>query len=233
MASMRAATAAAAAPAAPAPAETALAELKRLRPGAPVHSRGTVLGEDLLLTTELSAPEVEAGRWKEGADVQIMVSDGGGNVLTTARAKLEPGARAAVVRVPIGAAAGPLAAAIRFKGTAGEAQDEVTVQRRTTLFGDPLLVRFALPGTPRPAGSVYFRRTERMQVRWPVASKLDQREAVVLGRDGVAMNLAIAITDEEEGGRHFAVADLNLAPFTQGEYILQIKGSAAGRTETA
>ena len=50
------------------------AELKRLRPGAALHTRGSILGEDLVLTTELTAPEVEAGRWKSGADVQVMVS---------------------------------------------------------------------------------------------------------------------------------------------------------------
>lgn len=227
MATMRAASAPVA------PADIALAELKRLRPGAVLHTRGTILGDELILTTELTAAEVEAGRWKDGGDVQIMVSQGAGNVLTTARAKLEPGARAAVARIPLKGTAGPFDASIRLKGSTLEAQDSVTVNRRATIFGDPLLVRFALPGTPRPAGSVYFRRTERLQARWPVEHPIEQAAARVLGRDGVAIDLAVTVTDQEEGGRRFLVADLNLAPLTQAEYILEIKGTVAGRTETA
>jgi hypothetical protein len=104
---------------------------------------------------------------------------------------------------------------------------------RAALFGDPLLVRFALPGTPRPAGSVFFRRTERMQVRWPVIAALESREVRVLGRDGVPLGLAVTVSDQEEAGRTFVVADLNLAPLTQGEYLLEIKGTGGGKTEAA
>ena len=86
MASIRAASAAPASAPAVTAAETALAELKRLRPAAVVHSRGTVMGEELVLTTELTAPEVEAGRWKEGGEVQVMLSGPTGDVITTARA---------------------------------------------------------------------------------------------------------------------------------------------------
>jgi VWFA-related protein len=233
VATMRAAPSASPSSSAPSPTDEALAELKRLRPAAVLHTRGTVLGDELVLTTELTAPEVEAGRWKDGGDVQIMLSEGSGNVITTARAKLDAGARAAIARIPVSGHTGPFNASIRLKGTTGEAQDSVTVARRTGVFGDPLVVRFALPGTPRPAGSVYFRRTERLQVRWPVASALDQREIRVLGRDGVAINLTVALSDQDEGGRKFVVADLNLAPLTQAEYLLEIKGTVGGKTETA
>ena len=72
-----------------------------------------------------------------------------------------------------------------------------------------------------------------MQVRWPVASPIEQPAARVLGRDGVPIDLAVAVSDQEEGGRRFLVTDLNLAPFTQAEYILEVKGTVGGKTETA
>ena len=236
MASMRAATSArAAAAAAPAsPSDAALAELKRLRPAAVLHTRGTVLGDTLVLTTELTAPEVEAGRWKDGADVQVMVTGSTGESISTGRARIEPGARAAVARIPLNRAAGPVNASIRVRDAAdGDARDSITVERRSSLFGDPLLFRLPLPAVVKPAASVYFRRTERMQIRWPVTGALEQREARVLGRDGVPLALTVSVSDLDDQGTRFVVVDLNLAPLTAGEYLMEVKGSAAGKTESA
>ena len=82
-------------------------------------------------------------------------------------------------------------------------------------------------------GSVYFRRTERMQIRWPVTATLERRDARILGRDGVPLELAVSLSDQEEGGWKFVVADLNLGPLTAGEYIIELKGIAEGKTESA
>lgn len=228
---MRAASAAAATPAPPpSAAETALAELKRLRPAAVVHTRGAVLGNELVVTTELTAPEIEAGRWKQGADVQVIVS-AGSDVLTTASARIEPGQRAVTVRVPINDAPGPFGTTIRLRSSVeGTAQDGVTVARSADAFGTPLVFRLATPSTPRAAASVQFRRTERMQVRWPVASGIASLEARVLGRDGVPLELKPAVTERQEAGIGFVVADLNLAPLTAGEYIVEVKGTRGGET---
>lgn len=236
MASMRAATssAAAAAAAPAAPSDTALAELKRLRPGAVLHTRATILGDELVLTTELAAPEVEAGRWKTGGEVQVMLSGANGDVITTARGKIEPGARAAVIRIPLQKATGPFEAGLRVRNDLdGDAQDGVSIARRTSLFGDPLIFRLATPTSPRPAASVMFRRTERIRVQWPVSAPVEAREGRLLGRDGVPLELAVTLTEHEDSGTRFVVADLNLAPLTAGEYVIEVKGTASGKTELA
>ena len=157
MASMRAATRAADAPPAVSASEGALAELKRLRPAAVLHTRGTVVADTLVLTTELTAPEVESGRWKSGGDVQVMVSGSGGASVAATRARIEPGARAAVVRIPLDKAPGPFNAAIRVRNetTGGEGQDSITVARRTSVFGDPMILRSPMPAVMKPAASVY------------------------------------------------------------------------------
>ena len=232
MATMREATAARTAPAPVTPSDAALAELKRLRPGAVIHTRGTILGDQLVLTTELNAPEVEAGRWKAGADLQVVVSTATGDIVTTARGKLEPGARAAVVRVPLEKAPGPFVATVRMRGET-TVEDSAPVARTTTVFGAPLIFRLMTPTNARPAGSIYFRRTERIQVRWPLSAPLTEPAARVLGRDGVPLELVVTVGEREEEGVRFAVADLNLAALTAGEYILEVSGAAAGPRETA
>jgi VWFA-related protein len=233
VASMRAVVAArSAAPAEAAPAEGALAELKRLRPGAVIHTRGTVLGDRLVLTTELNAPEVEAGRWKTGGELQVVVSTAAGDVITTGRGKLEPGARAAVVRIPLERAPGPFHATVRLRGETN-VEDSAVVSRSTGVFGAPLVFRLATPTQPRPAGSVYFRRTERLQVRWPVTGAVTDPQGRVLGRDGVPLELAVTVSTKTEDAVAFVVADLNLAALTAGEYILEVSGRAGDKSETA
>lgn len=232
MRELNAAATAAAAP--PTGTETALAELKRLRPGAAVHTRGSVINDELILTLELASPEIEAGRWKSGADVQVMLSGASGEPLTTARARIEPGGRAAVIRVPVKDAMGPFTATLRARSAGGDdAQDGVTVDRTKTVLGDPLFFRGTTPANLRPAGSVQFRRTERLQVRWPVQGSVAGPTARLLGRDGVPLELSVAATTREEAGVTYLVADLNLAPLTAGEYVLEVTVDAAGTPSAA
>ena len=216
------------------PADDALAELKRLRPGAVVHSRGAVIGDTLTLVTELTASEVEAGRWKDGGDLQIVVTGDGGETVAMSKGRIEPGSRAAVVQIPVNKAKGPFAATIRLRGTQGTADDSLSVTRASGALGAPLVFRLATPTQPRAAGSVFFRRTERMQVRWPVTGPLTNPTARVLGRDGVPLELAPAVAEKEEGGTRYVVVDLNLAPLTQAEYVLELQGATPdGGTSSA
>ena len=215
----------------PAPSDDALAELKRLRPGAPIHTRGSVVDGTLTLVTELTAPEIEAGRWKDGADVQVVVAAASGETVAMSKGRIEPGARAAVMKIPIEKAPGPFHATLRIRSAVhGTVDDSLAVARRTGAFGDPLIFRLATPTQARPAGSVYFRRTERMQVRWPIIGTLAQPTGRILGRDGVPLELALPISEREEEGIRYVVADLNLAPLTQAEYVLEVQGAGAGGT---
>jgi VWFA-related protein len=233
MASMRAATAPEAAPVGPSPAEGAFTELKRLRPAAPLHSRGTIIADELVLVTEITAPEIEAGRWKDGGEVQVMLSATAGDVMTMAKGRIDPGTRAAVIRIPIQKASGPFNAAIRLRGTDGDAQDEVGIARTTGLLGRPLLYRLQTPTTPRPAASVLFRRTERIQVRWPLSAPAESKGVRILGRDGVPLELQVNVKDLQDAGVTYVVADLNLAPLTQGEYVLEATATAGGASESS
>lgn len=233
MATMRAAATPAAAPA-PSAVDIALADLKRLRPAAVLHTRGSIVRDELLLTTEITATQVEAGRWKGGGDVQVMLSDASGDIITTAKGRIEPGARSAVIRIPLNKAPGPFNAAIRVRSPDdGDAQDEAGVTRSTGLLGAPLLYRLATPSNVRPAASIYFRRTERIQVRWPLTAPIESRAARILGRDGAPLELQVNASELQEAGTTFVVADLNLAPLTAGEYVLEMTATAGGKSESS
>ncbi|CAN5785530.1 hypothetical protein BH18ACI5_BH18ACI5_25000 [soil metagenome] len=223
-----AAAAAVAASAPVSPVDTALAELKRLRPEAILHSRGVIVGDELVLTSEIAAIHVEAGRWKTGGEGQAMVSAASGEVMRTARATLDPAARAFVIRVPLNGAPGPFTVAVRLRNaTDGEATDTVSVSRPSGSFGDAMLFRLPLPNIVRPAASPQFRRTERIQIRWPMMKKVDAPSARVLGRDGKPIDLVVTLSERDEAGIPLLVADLNLAPLTAGEYVIEVRAGDA------
>ena len=230
MAEMRtvAAASAAAASAPVSPVDTALAELKRMRPEAVLHSRAVILRDELVITSEIAAIHVEAGRWKTGGEAQVMVTAASGEVLATGRATLEPASRAFVARVPLNGAAGPFTAAVRLRNAAdGEATDSLSVSRPSGAFGDAMLFRLPGPNVVRPAASPQFRRTERIQIRWPMLRKVEGPVARVLGRDGKPIDLAVTLSEREEGGIPMLVADFNLAPLTAGEYIIEVRAQDA------
>ncbi len=223
-----AAAAAAAASAPVSPADTALAELKRLRPEAVLHSRGVILRDELVITSEIAAIHVEAGRWKSGGDAQVMVSAVSGEVLATGRATLEPASRAFIVRVPLNGAAGPFTASVRLRNAAdGEATDSLSIGRPSGAFGDAMLFRLPTPNVVRPAASPQFRRTERIQIRWPMLKRIEGPVGRVLGRDGKPIDLAVTLSERDEGGIPMLVADFNLAPLTAGEYIIEVRAGDA------
>jgi hypothetical protein len=112
-------------------------------------------------------------------------------------------------------------------------QDGVSVARRGSAIGDPLLFRLATPTSPRPAGSTHFRRTERIRVQWPLDGDVQERTARLLGRHGVPLQLPVAVSDNVEDGVTFLVTDLTLAPLTAGDYVLQVTGTVAGQPATA
>jgi VWFA-related protein len=224
---LRAATAAPPPGAAPPALEAALGELRTLRPGAVIHARGAVTGPDLVLTTELTAAEVEAGRWRDGADLQVMVSDPSGSVMQTGKGRIEAGQRSGVIRIPVGEAAGPFSTAIRMRsGVQGNAEHSLMVARTAGPFGAPTLERGQAPASMRPAASPQFRRTERIRVRWPLLADVGTVTTRLLGRDGIPIDVPVQLATPAEGGRTVAVVDLNLAPLTAGEYVLEVSGTS-------
>jgi hypothetical protein len=66
-----------------------------------------------------------------------------------------------------------------------------------------------------------------------VSGALEESAGRILGRDGVPLDLTVSLTEQEDGGTRFLVADLNLAPLTAGDYVIEVTGKATGTTEVA
>ena len=96
--------------------------------------------------------------------------------------------------------------------------------------GDPLSRRPAATSPLRPVADLQYRRIERVHVEWAIAGELDQRSARLLGRNGQPLAIPVTVTERETDGRKVVAADLNLAPLSFGDYVIEL---TAGRgTET-
>jgi VWFA-related protein len=234
MASISDARAMAAAPAAPSPEKAALGALARFSPSARVQAYGAPLGADVAIVVEVSPAEAESGRWKQGADVEVLLTAKGGESLS-ATGRIEPGSRGTMLRLPVGTEAGPWQAVVKVRGeeAIGDS-DTVAVERGGgPLLGKPLAYRAASAAAAayRPLAIFHFRRTERVRLEWPVMAAPESHEARLLDRNGKPLAVPVATTMREDSGSTYLRADLNLAPLGIGEYLIEITATSGDTVE--
>jgi VWFA-related protein len=233
MASIRSAQTASAVAAAPTPGQAAISALSRVSPAARLNAYGTVVGTDLTIVAEIGAAEIEGGRWKQGADVEVLVTPKDGSAVT-AKGRIEPGTRSAVVRLPVGEDRGPWQAVVRMRADDGSDSDTLAVERpQGTLLGKPLAYRAASAAASalRPLAAFTFRRTERVRVDWPVLHTVDTHAARLLDRTGKPLAIPLTTVMRESGGAPVLGTDLNLAPLSNGDYLIEISAKAGDKSE--
>ena len=236
MASIRNARAAASGPAAPpAPEKMALSALSRISPSSRAQAYGIAQGPNLAIVAELSAAEIESGRWKQGAEVEILLTPKSG-AATTVAGRIDPGYRGAVIRVPVGADAGPWQAVVKVRGGVDQISDSDTIaiaRPEGPILGKPLAYRAASAAASayRPLAIFAFRRTERLRLEWPVLQPLTSHQARLLDRNGNPIAVPVPTTVQDVDGGSVITANLNLAPLYIGDYLIEITAKAGDKTD--
>lgn len=229
------AASAAAAVAVPASVASELGRLARLRPDTELFAYAARSASDVTVVAELASRMLASGRWNEGAEARVAIANAGAEALA-ATAKLEPGARGVLVRLPLPGAAAPARVTVTLSGAAGtiEVPVEVGQAPADALVGDAVCLR----GTPaprvpmRPVADFQFRRSERMHVEWPALVPIDQRTVRLLDRRGQPLPLTVALTEQPgSASSPILAADLTLAPLAEGDYLVELTVGASGRTE--
>ena len=173
---------ASAAPAPPSPRELALIVLERA--SRPFSVYAATAGRQLTVVTELSAASIQAGTWKDGADVDVVAVAADGSPVASAKGRIEPGSYATAIRLTP-PSAWPSRLEVRLKGTTGApADDRVLLQPSSgTLVGDAVAYRAGSRIAPRPVAGFEFARNERIRVEWPVLSDARSPRSAVAGQD--------------------------------------------------
>jgi VWFA-related protein len=215
----------------PPPVAAALDALSRLRTSTQFFTYGAVAGQALTVVIEVPPAAVKAGRWKDGAALEVLAETAGGDVVGTSRARLMPNGRA-VVRVPIEGLDSPATVFVRLR-----AEGESVVERTTvapgppTLVGDPQAYRSGPRGLAIPVALFEFSRDERLKLDWPALAKLDRAEIRLLDRIGQPVKHRVAVEEQDgAGGRHL-VANLSFTALGRGDYVLELAATAGSATE--
>ena len=210
--------------------EDALGALGRARPDAEVFTYGVARPDHLAVVVELPNTQAAQKKWAAGADIQITLA---GATDVTARGRIEPSARATLIRVPRDTA-GPWKLAIRLGGGVDRVEDHLEVGAPPDgPLGQPVLFRGRPPAQSPvlPAADLQFLRAERLHVEWPVSGPLDRREARVLGRNGQPLALTIPVTERQQDSQTVLVVDFALAPLAAGDYVLELTTARESRSD--
>ncbi len=210
----------------------ALDVLARLRPSAELYTYGVASASDLAVVVELPQGSTTKVAWEKGAEVQATVAGAAGAAPAEPRtARIEPGTRSALLRLPRPAGDGPFRVNVKVIGTGAVVTDRLDVAvRASTVLGEPIVYR-AAPAAQSPlraAADYLFWRTERVHVEWPADGPLDRREGKVLGKDGQALRVPVQITERERDGRPVVAADLGLSPLAPGDYVIEVTVARGG-----
>ena len=223
------ASAAARRAAGPTPIETALTVLERgSRPFAVYAAMG---GTEMTVVTELSAAAIQAGRWKDGADVEVESVSADGNPIARARGRIEAGTYAAAIPVPVAASARPARVTVKVIGAGVPAADDWAklAATRTALVGEPVAYRSSSRSARRPVAVFDFARNERIRIEWPVMAALDRREVRLLDRGGKPLPVELPLAEDTD--KKQLVLDMALSGLGRGDYLIELTAGAGAATE--
>ena len=222
-------SAAAAAAAVPSPREAALVVLERAN--RPFAAYAAVSGTEMTLVAELSKASIQAGRWKDGADVDVIAAGADGTPMGTGRGRIEPGSYAVAIRIPLTAASWPARASVRLRGNAGAvAEDWVRMEAPSgRLTGDAIAYRAASRIAPRPVAGFEFARNERIRVEWPVLATLDRREVRLLDKTGKPLPVELPLA--EDPATRAVVVEMSLSGLGHGDYLIELTARSGGAVE--
>ena len=233
MASLREVSAGAtAAPATPPPLVSALDALARLRPNARVAVHGVPRPGAIAVVAEITAAEIEGGRWKDGAEVQVMVTTQGGET-AVGKGRVAPATRGALVEIPVRGGSGPWQATVRVRGDSSETETISIAAPGEGLLGEPIAYRAASTAASpfQPAAVFHFRRTERLRVEWPAYAAIEGQEARLLDRKGQPLAVPVAVQPGMGDKGPLLRAELSLAPLNIGDYVIEVTARSAAASE--
>jgi hypothetical protein len=212
-----------------------LSALARVSPSSRVNAYGTILGSDVAVVAEIAAAEIEGGRFKQGASVEILLTPKDGQPVTLT-GKIDPLMRGTLVRTPAGDSKGPWQAVVRMRGDDNLADsDTVSIEADTgTLLGKPIAYRAASAAASayRPIAAFQFRRTERVRIEWPALQTIESHQARLLDRTGKPIAIPLTTTNRDNGSTPMVATDLSLAPLSNGDYLIEVSAKSGEKSQT-
>ena len=229
-------------------APTISAALDRLAPARaniPLRVQTAGAAGRISLTAELDAATLKSADWQQGGRARItMQHDRGASPPIQLEQTLTAGQAAFTISSPADITLAPGRYVVRVELLASasavplQTTTDVNVPEATRLLSASGLVSRRGPTTGLAyvaTADARYRRTERIRLEVPRGPGEGTASARLLGRDGLPLNIAVALTERTDAAsqQRYTVADLTLAPLAQGEYVLEIAVELGDRKDTA
>ena len=193
---------------------------------------GALAGPTLTVTVEVPALAVEAGRWSDGAALDLIAEAADGRTVGITRGRLGANGRA-LIAVPLDGSTPPSELMVRLRADGESIAQRVPVGGQPSkLVGDPQVYRSSLRGMNTPVASFIFARDERVRLDWPVFAALDRYEARLIDRFGLPLGTRVKVESQDAGVNRRLVGEITLAPLGRGDYLIELTAGAGAVSET-
>lgn len=219
-------------------AANAVAELARIRPDIPFVLRA--IAAPAASSSEVSAiwitGELQSGKGSPGGGVATIEITGDG-LSESAKAELEPGERAFLIRVPLSKPLSRADVRARFVPTGPPGALPYTYTARVAApagLPEPLMYRRGLSTANRqqPAANLQFARSDRVRLEVAIAGGDKLGSGRVLDKNGQASSVPVVISERTDAtsGQRWLIGDITLAPLGAGDYVVELSATS-GATE--
>ena len=181
---------------------------------------------------EISVAEFAAPRWAAGADVDVRLTRGAGELVASATGRIAPGERSVRMLVAFkedapaapDAAPQPLHASMKASVAGATIEGGAEVAFGGRLLGQPTVYRARTANTAPiyPVAELQFARTERLRVDVPVVKPAAERHARLLRRTGETMSGLPEIVERQVDGRTILSIDLSLSFLAPADYVFEL-----------
>ena len=209
----------------------------------PLRVQSTASPSQIWIVGELDPATLKSPDWQKGGRVRALFEhERGASPQTQAELELAPGQRSFQLSPPAGTALASGRYVVRLELLAANSAvpmrttADVIIPESDWLLSASGLVARRGPSTGlqyTPTADARFRRTERIRLEVPRAAGDGQPTARLLGRDGLPLNVAIALTERVDADQRMVIADVTLAPLAQGDYAIEVTMAQGDRKETA
>ncbi len=212
--------------------ERALDALERIRETTNLFVHVARRADRLDITAEIAGQARSGGRWRQGADIEVVARDAAGNEVSRGVGQLAAGSRSGRVFLHVAEGVDPARLSVRLTGRGGNLSEFVNVpQVEPGVLGAPLVSRAgSLPSMPyEPAADLQFQRTDRVRIEWPIPGPLDERLVRVVNAAGEDRVVDLMVV-EVDGETPVLRADLRVLTLAPADYVLEATARSGERT---
>jgi hypothetical protein len=192
-----------------------------------------VIAQDGEVALIAELPAATLAKYSKGADVSVTVSDDAG-ASVSANGHIEAGARSVFVHVPVTSGARAWQVVTKIDADVDLSERASVRTAEPGIVGPALVFR----GTPsaqsalKPVADQLFHRSERVHLEWAIQKPLENRSVRLIDQRGQPIPVNVTAIEREVAGKPILAADLNLAPLSPADYVLELTVTAGGDTAT-